>query len=406
MDLQNLKDNHSILLSYMKAQNYSKHYVWAIKREIKWILNESRHYHWKTYDDIYQTYVEKWKNKVVLTDKRIKLSVIKRFDQKSIMPDRLRHYRSPSNYDFLCVEFKSFINTYRKIVELDSSGSYQKDVERVACSFLMALQKKSIISFDLVTEESVLDVFLCNGIISKSYSFKYALEVAFKTCNPAYPDNRCSKIISYLPALQKIKKNIQYLSKTEILKIKTTLDNDPSIPLRNKSICLLALYTGLRSSDIATLTFDAIDWTNDLIHIKQNKTGHALTLPLRAVVGNALFEYLTKERPKSSEKFIFSTLTPPYRRIQTSSLYGICISIMNKAGVRTAPNDRRGFHLFRHYVATSLLENGIEQPIISATLGHQSPQSLNSYLSADFCHLKECALSINLFPYRKEMFQL
>lgn len=78
---------------------------------------------------------------------------------------------------------------------------------------------------------------------------------------------------------------------------------------------------------------------------------------------------------------------------------------MNKAGIRNSPDDRRGLHLFRHYVATSLLENGVEQPVISSTLGHQSPESLNSYLSADFVHLKECALSIDLFPIRKEVFQ-
>lgn len=405
MDLRNLKNNYPDLFSYMKIQNYSKLYMRAIKREINWILNESKHCHWETYDDIYQTYTERWKNKIVLADKRSKLSVIKRFDLESKMPDRLRHYRQPSNYDFLCCEFKSFINIYRKAVEFNSSSAYYKNVECVACSFLLELQKNGITSFDLITEKSVLDVFFSNGSVCKSYSFKYLVEVAFKICSISYPDNLCLKIISYLPLLQKTKKNIQYLSKAEIIKIKSTLDSDSSIPLRNKAICLLALYTGLRSYDIAVLTFDAIDWANDLIQIKQNKTGNALTLPLRAVVGNALFEYITEERPESSEKFIFLTLTPPYRRMQTSNLYGICTSIMNKSGVRNAPDDRKGFHLFRHYVATSLLENGIEQPVISATLGHQSPLSLNSYLSADFCHLKECALNINFFPYRKKIFQ-
>jgi len=78
---------------------------------------------------------------------------------------------------------------------------------------------------------------------------------------------------------------------------------------------------------------------------------------------------------------------------------------MGKAGIRQNPGDRKGMHLFRHYLATSLLGYGVEQPIISSTLGHQSPSSLAPYLSADFTHLKECALNIERFPVRKEVFQ-
>ena len=78
---------------------------------------------------------------------------------------------------------------------------------------------------------------------------------------------------------------------------------------------------------------------------------------------------------------------------------------MKKAGIRNHLNDRKGFHLFRHHLATSLLEQNVEYPIISQTLGHQSPESLNTYLGADFIHLKECALSIDCFPVRKEVFQ-
>jgi integrase len=78
---------------------------------------------------------------------------------------------------------------------------------------------------------------------------------------------------------------------------------------------------------------------------------------------------------------------------------------MKQAGIRNQPGDRRGFHLFRHHLATSLLENGVEQPVISSALGHQSPKSLHTYPGADFLHLKECALSIECFPVKEEVFQ-
>lgn len=404
MDLQNLRDTYPLLLSYMEAASYSKQYIQYIEKEILWIINESSHYVWRSYDDIYQTYVGKWKNKTTLNHKKRRLLVIERFDLESKMPNGLKHAHKSSAYDSLSGEFKGFIDTYRNI-ELGYSRTYLKRTSYMVCSFLLDLQHKEIDSFDSITEKSVLDVFSFDGKICRSYNFKYAVEFAFKTCLPLYRNGVYSKILSYLPALPHVKKNVQYLTKEEMCRIKSVLEEDPSLSLQNKAICLLALYTGMRSSDICSLTFKSIDWENDLIRIIQQKTGAALVLPLRAVVGNAIFDYITKERPKSSADNIFLTVNAPYRRLHSSNLNAICVTVMNKAGIRQKTGDRKGMHLFRHYLATSLLGSGVEQPIISSTLGHQSPGSLTPYLSTDFVHLKKCALSIDHFPVRKEVFQ-
>ena len=405
MDLQNLRDTYPLLLSYMEAESYSKQYIQYIEKDILWIINESSHYAWRSYDDIYQTYVDKWSNKTTLNHKKRRLLVIERFDLESKMPNGLKHAHKSSAYDSLSAEFKDFIDTYRNLEGLGYSKKYLKNTSYMVCSFLLDLQNKGVNSFKSVTEESVLDVFSSDGKICRSYNFKYTVEFAFKTCLPFYGDGICSRMLSYLPALPHVKKNVQYLTKEEMWRIKSVLEKDNTLSLQNKAICLLALYTGMRSSDICSLTFKSIDWDNDLIRIKQQKTDAALVLPLRAVVGNAIFDYITKERPKSSADTIFLTVNAPYRRLHSSNLNAICVSIMGKAGIRQNPGDRKGMHLFRHYLATSLLGYGVEQPIISSTLGHQSPSSLAPYLSADFTHLKECALNIERFPVRKEVFQ-
>ncbi len=77
---------------------------------------------------------------------------------------------------------------------------------------------------------------------------------------------------------------------------------------------------------------------------------------------------------------------------------------MKAAGLRQKTGDRKGTHIFRHNLATSLLENGISRPIISQTLGHTAPDSLEPYLKADFIHLKKCAVSIEGFPVSEEVF--
>ena len=405
MDLQNLRDTYPLLLSYMEAESYSKQYIQYIEKDILWIINESSHYAWRSYDDIYQTYVDKWSNKTTLNHKKRRLLVIERFDLESKMPNGLKHAHKSSAYDSLSAEFKDFIDTYRNLEGLGYSKKYLKSTSYMVCSFLLDLQNKGINSFKSVTEESVLDVFSSDGKICRSYNFKYTVEFAFKTCLSFYGDGICSRMLSYLPALPHIKKNVQYLTKEEMWRVKSVLEKDTTLSLQNKAICLLALYTGMRSSDICSLTFKSIDWDNDLIRIKQQKTNAALVLPLRAVVGNAIFDYITKERPKSSADTIFLTVNAPYRRLHSSNLNAICVSIMGKAGIRQNPGDRKGMHLFRHYLATSLLGYGVEQPIISSTLGHQSPSSLAPYLSADFTHLNECAVNIERFPVRKEVFQ-
>ena len=259
MDLQNLRNNYPLLLSYMQTKNYGKQYIKFIEKEINWILDESESRNWKTYDDIHQTYVDKWTNKHTLANRVRGLLVIKRFDLESQMPDGRKHYRKPSNYDYLSEEFKLFIGTFRNAVKQEQNKSYYKGIEYSACSFLLRLQKQGIDTLDTITEASVFAVFASDDKINGSHGFRYYVKTAFKINSSFYHNDVCSKIISYLPSFQQRKKNIQYLTKDEVEQIKLVLDNDSSLSLQNKAIGLLAYYTGLRSCDISALSLNDID---------------------------------------------------------------------------------------------------------------------------------------------------
>ena len=387
MDLQELKTKYPLLISYMEAQNYSRQYIRHIKNEIQWILNESGNYYWKAYDDIYQTCVEKYTNKYTLNYKRKMLLVIKRFILESVVPDGSRHTHKPSYYDVLCVDFKHFIEMYRNVIKTKyvKPFHYHKSYECSACSFLSRLQKQGVYSLEHITEKNVMDVFTNDDRLCRSYHFKRETASVFKTCSPFYPAGICSNVLSYLPAIRNVRKNIQYLTKDEIKKIKFALEDDSSLSLQNRAIGLLAFYTGLRSCDIAALTFDQIDWENDLIRIIQQKTGTPLVLPLRAIVGNAIFDYITKERPRSSENTVFLTVNTPHRRLQSPNLHAICVTIMKRAGIRHHPGDIKGFHLFRHHLATSLLEKrsgtSYHKPDIGASVSR-----ISRYISGSRSH--------------------
>jgi len=170
-----------------------------------------------------------------------------------------------------------------------------------------------------------------------------------------------------------------------------------------KAIVAIAYYTGMRGTDIKALTLDNIDWDNDNIHIMQSKTGEELRIPLTASVGNALWDYITGQRPRSGKEEILVSDRRPF--IQLPDLWHHIKKVFNEADVRRE-GGRTGVRIFRHHLATSLLANDTEAPVISSILGHRDPNSLNPYLDADIEHLRECALSIEQYPVAEEAFML
>ena len=88
---------------------------------------------------------------------------------------------------------------------------------------------------------------------------------------------------------------------------------------------------------------------------------------------------------------------------RTRSIGAIVTRALHKIGIRTN-GKQTGVRLFRHNLATSLLESGVVTKVITEILGHTSPLSLNPYIDADIIHLRECGLDITSFPVRKEVF--
>lgn len=408
MNVQNLRDNYPKLILYMESNDYSKTYVARFKREIEKILAVADTKKWSSYTDLYLEYTKKSHSPDTLRNKRTIIGAIEQFDVYGYYPDGRRRHKlfERGAYPLLSAEFKSFIDFYCEVEKKRGKKLTTIYTEsHNASTFFLSLQQKGMNCLVKVTEEAVLSIFMSSdGAQLRSYSYKKNIAAVLKACIPYCPET-CPRVLAFLPALRETRKNLQYLTSEEIQKIKDSLaDGENRITLRDKAIGILALYTGLRGCDIAGLTLDNIDWNRDLIHIRQQKTKIPLELPLTAIVGNAIYDYLTSERPHTKSRYTFVSQLKPYERLENGSIGNVAVRIMKVAGIRQSKGDRKGFHIFRHHLATTLLENGIPQPVISRTLGHTSPDSLESYLRADFPHLKECAISIECFPVPKEVF--
>jgi len=406
MNLKNLQATHHKLITFMQDAEYSKSYVSKISREIRYILANAENYGWTSYAEIYRHRENQRLSKSTLYDTRIALRLIENYDNNGKYPNGILQGNLSRKYDLLINEFKAVIDGY--LIAAGTSGIKEKTIDTrwyCAASFLLHLQNEGCRSLHDITEKAVLSAFVSDsGTILRSSSAKKSIAAVFKACTPQNPE-MFTKLLLFLPQLRTARKNIQYLTSDEISKVKQVLNDKTSpLSLRDKAIAMLVLYTGLRKCDITGLKISFIDWDNDLINIVQQKTGVPLTLPLRAIVGNAIHDYMTTERPKIDCEYIFIRQHAPYYEIGAQALNRVCNKIMLAAGIRQEAGDRKGFHIFRHRLVTTLLSNGVPQPIISDIVGQTSPLSLNPYLHANFSHLKECALSVERFPVSREVF--
>ena len=206
-----------------------------------------------------------------------------------------------------------------------------------------------------------------------------------------YNQGLCSKdyadILSFsVPTEYKIKKPVPH---KEIAAVLDIIDRSSPKGKRDYAVILLGAVTGLRSVDIANLTFSDIDWINGEIRISQSKTGKTLALPLTKDVGSALQDYITNGRFNRDLPFVFLRSRSPYEKMCNALPYSIFNSYRTKLGL-----EQCSFHGLRRAVGTNMVIAGVPVTTVSQVLGHSGINATKQYISLDSVHLKECALSL------------
>ena len=199
----------------------------------------------------------------------------------------------------------------------------------------------------------------------------------------------------YLPKVSKVEKNIKssLYSKSEIKEILNAVDRDTKLGKRDYAILTILARLGLRSSDIVHLTFDNLDWENDIIVLNQFKTGRAVQLPITIDVGNSLIDYLKHARSNSNSNFIFLRHVPPFESLKSNSIGNIVSGYIDKSPIELKGR-KKGSHIMRHSLATNMLNEGVSLKSISEILGHKSINSTKDYTKLDFERLKKCFVEV------------
>ena len=409
MNFKNLLLHSGELIQHMRDNGYSESYILLLRTEINWL---------KKNGDSVDSYESASKTREAQTSSygmkrryRLEYGILKRFDIDGVYPDfrRKEPLIKRGAYYQLNPEFKEVIDLYqdaglrrglkRRTVKGNASGG--------AC-FLLAMQKEGVSFLSEIGEETALSFFAdSSGNVILSSGYKKQIAAVLKSDLGKYTSD-ARKILAYLPRTRPKRKNIPYLRPEEIERLHEALDPAavPILSLRDKAIGTLLLFTGLRACDIVGITLDEIDWERDEIRIVQDKTRVPLTLPLSAMVGNALYDYIALERPGSNDPHVFLGVRCPHDPITAGAIWLISSQVYAAASIRMSKGERRGSHLFRYNAATTFVGNGIPRPVASATLGHEDPASLDYYTFADIKHLRECALSIERFPVKEGVFDI
>ena len=159
--------------------------------------------------------------------------------------------------------------------------------------------------------------------------------------------------------------------------------------LRDYAIVCIGLSMGFRASDIVSLRFSDVDWKNRSIHIIQQKTGKALTMPMPVKTGNIIFRYIRDGRPESASPYIFIRHEAPYDKIKP----GVCQNALKRLITHPDGSDC-SFHAVRKTFATNLLVGGTNIALISDSLGHSTDGTVHRYLSLDEERMRMCPLSL------------
>lgn len=410
MDFNYLQEHQSEILEFMRNHDYAGTYVNRYHTTIKQIVENTKDHDWQSYEDVYQWYAEKQYGPSYLREIRVILGKLELFHLHGLLPDGKKSMTSLRKvkpaYSKLNDEFALLLDAFESQISPGLKASTIDSYRTKVSSFLLELQHQGCESLSEVTEKAVLFCFSDGCEQKRSASICTKVSHFFRILSEV-GNCEAERILSYIPAMRFSRKNIDYLTDDEVASIRCALaDKNNDLLLKDRAAGRLLLHTGMRGIDIAHLQLSSIDWKNDKIAIIQSKTSQPLQLPLLPIVGNAIYDYCLNERPASESPYLFLDPRAPHPSLTTDGIGYSVQKIMAAAGIRQEKGRRKGTHIFRHYLAITMLSNGVPQPVITETMGHTAPESLASYLYADMKHLRECALSVEDFPVDKEVFLL
>lgn len=146
--------------------------------------------------------------------------------------------------------------------------------------------------------------------------------------------------------------------------------------VREKTIIALLAFSGLRNQELCNLRVLDVDLGRNEITVRDGKNRKDGVINISAECAKLIIEYL-RDFPRPAKEFLFTTLRKN-QQMKTAYIRKIIHKIADRAkiGRRVYP------HLFRHSLATNLLNRGASLMMIQQQLRHSFIESTMIYVTS------------------------
>lgn len=181
----------------------------------------------------------------------------------------------------------------------------------------------------------------------------------------------------------------EHLGQEELAKLMSAFEQVEPQRQRDYAIVRCLVDLGLRSCEVAALRLDDIDWKNGTLTVRVGKSHRVDVLPLPAVTGQAIANYLHKARPTTESRAVFVRHRAPLDVPVDAS---VIRSVVRQAAARSGLAGRlHGPHRLRHSAATRMLQGGATLKEIADVLRHRSLDTTAIYAKVDLTRLSAVA---------------
>lgn len=257
--------------------------------------------------------------------------------------------------------------------------TYQQNLDLLAKCFgnvtIESLDEKSLDEFN----QWIIDNTKYND--TSTNVVRRCLNAFFKWCHTTY-DIRLLKF-SYVKETEKIK---EIFTDADIRRLtrKPNLDKCSYSELREYTITMIILATGVRANTIVNLKLKNVNFEQKTITFEVNKNRKVATFPVNKRVINAIEEYL--ELVELEDDYLFMNARTG-KMLTSHSLSTSYMRYCQNRGVSVT-----SIHALRHYFAVQLFKETRDIRLVQVTLGHSDIETTQRYLK-----------SLGLNEYTKEL---
>ena len=285
-----------------------------------------------------------------------------------------------------------------KLVELylEYSRAYKKSYKRDLTSTRTLLKYMGDKQLSQITP-LVIENYIKTRLNQTSYRKKVTVSPASVNRELACLRHMFTKaiewgLINHNPAkkvksLKEKNKRLRFLSIEEIERL---LD---SCCVYLKPIVKMAIFSGMRKSEILNLKWKDVDFQNNLIALTDTKSGKMREIPLNNTMREVL---LSVPRHLKSDYVFCNRDAKPYRQLRASFR-----NALRRAGISNCT-----FHDLRHTFASHMVMNGVDINTLKEILGHSSITMTQRYAHLSPSYKKKAMQNIDTILSQKPSLEI